>query len=238
MLLAHGAESTLVGVIMRRMGLASGADEVEVSLSANALVVTTFFDNKCMTTTRAAPDRGINMRVVTQIQRICIMMEKGVLNHALAQQRLNKISPARYNRWLVVLMIGLSCASFSHLAGGDWTVFAVTFVASACGMIVRQEIGHRHFNPLLNFAATAFVTTLVSAQGMVYGLGNEPFIAMASSVLMLVPGFPLINSVADMVKGYINMGIARFVMASLLTFATALGIVGAMMLVGVWGWVG
>lgn len=238
MLLAHGAESTLVGVIMRRMGLASGADEVEVSLSANALVVTTFFDNKCMTTTRSAPDRGINMRVVTQIQRICIMMEKGVMNYSLAQHRLNHISPERYNRWLVVLMIGLSCASFSHLAGGDWTVFAVTFVASALGMIVRQEIGHRHFNPLLNFSITAFVTTSISAQGMVMGLGNEPFIAMASSVLMLVPGFPLINAVADMLKGYINMGIARFVMASLLTFATALGIVGAMMLVGVWGWVG
>ena len=36
-------------------------------------------------------------------------------------------------------------------------------------------------------------------------------------------GKPLINSVADMLKGHINMGIARFVMASLLTLATCLG---------------
>ncbi|MDB1122269.1 threonine/serine exporter family protein [Vibrio algarum] len=238
MLLAHGAESTLVGDIMRRMGIASGADEVEVSLSANSIVVTTFIQERCMTTTRRAPDRGINMRVVTQIQRICIMMEKGVLNYSFAQERLNKISPARYNRWIVVLMIGLSCASFSHLAGGDWSIFAMTFLASATGMIVRQEIGHRHFNPLINFAVTAFVTTLISAQAMILDIGNDPFIAMASSVLMLVPGFPLINSVADMVKGYINIGIARFVMGSLLTLATCLGIVGAMTVVGVWGWVG
>ncbi|WP_186731655.1 threonine/serine exporter family protein, partial [Vibrio cyclitrophicus] len=41
MLLAHGAESTLVGDIMRRIGIACGVDEVEVALSANALVVTT-----------------------------------------------------------------------------------------------------------------------------------------------------------------------------------------------------
>lgn len=238
MLLAHGAESTLVGDIMHRMGLASGADEVEVSLSASSIVVTTFIDGHCMTTTRRSPDRGINMRVITQIQRICIMMEKGVLNYSIAQERLNKINPERYNRWLVVFMIGLSCASFSHLAGGDITIFAVTFIASSVGMIIRQEIGHRHFNPLLNFAATAFVTTLISAQAAVLELGNEPFIAMASSVLMLVPGFPLINSVADIVKGYINMGIARFVMGSMLTLATSLGIVGAMTLVGVWEWVG
>ncbi len=238
MLLAHGAESTLVNDIMCRMGLASGAEEVEVSLSASSLVVTTFINDRCMTTTRRCADKGINMRVVTQIQRICIMMEKGILNGSLAQKRLNDINPERYNRWLVVFMIGLSCASFSHLAGGDWWVFFMTFTASSIGMIVRQEIGHRHFNPLLNFAVTAFVTTLISAQAVIYDIGNQPFLAMASSVLMLVPGFPLINSVSDMVKGYINMGIARFVMASMLTLATSLGIVGAMTLVGVWGWVG
>ncbi|WP_394145740.1 threonine/serine exporter family protein [Vibrio atypicus] len=237
MLLAHGAESTLVGDLMRRIGMASGMDEVEVSLSASSLVVTTVYQEHCITTARRCPDRGINMRAITQVQRICIMLERGIIDHVMAQHKLNQISPERYNRWLVVFMIGLSCAAFSRLAGGDWIVFMMTFIASATGMVVRQEIGHRHFNPLLNFAATAFVTTAVSAQAVIYELGNSPSIVMASSVLMLVPGFPLINSVADMLKGYINMGIARFVMASLLTLATSLGIVTAMSLVGVWGWV-
>ncbi|ENO1829936.1 threonine/serine exporter ThrE family protein [Vibrio vulnificus] len=236
MLLAHGAESTLVGDIMRRIGIASGVSEVEVALSANALVVTTVMDGHCITTTRSCVDRGINMKAVTEIQRICIMMEKGMLDPMMAQRKLNNISPERYNRWLVVFMIGISCASFARLAGGDWTVFAMTFLASACGMIVRQEIGHRHFNPLLNFAATAFVTTLISAQAVILEIGNLPTVVMASSVLMLVPGFPLINSVADMLKGHINMGIARFVMASLLTLATSLGIVAAMSVTGIWGW--
>lgn len=236
MLLAHGAESTLVGDIMRRIGIASGVSEVEVALSANALVVTTVMDGHCITTTRSCVDRGINMKAVTEIQRICIMMEKGMLDPMMAQRKLNNISPERYNRWLVVFMLGISCASFARLAGGDWAVFAMTFLASACGMIVRQEIGHRHFNPLLNFAATAFVTTLISAQAVILEIGNLPTVVMASSVLMLVPGFPLINSVADMLKGHINMGIARFVMASLLTLATSLGIVAAMSVTGIWGW--
>jgi uncharacterized membrane protein YjjP (DUF1212 family) len=236
MLLAHGAESTLVGDITRRMGIAASMDEVEVSLSASSLVITTVYKEHCVTTARRSPDRGLNMRVVTQVQRICIMMEKGILDYQLAQKKLNKISPERYNRWLVVVMIGLSCAAFSRLAGGDWSVFAMTFLASAVGMTVRQEIGHRHFNPLLNFSVTAFVTTLISAQAVIYSIGAQPQLVMASSVLMLVPGFPLINSVADMVKGYVNMGIARFVFASLLTLATCLGIIGAMSLTDVLGW--
>lgn len=236
MLLAHGAESTLVADIMRRMGLAGGMDEVEVALMANSIVVTTVCGEHCITTARRCQDRGINMKAVIQIQRICIMMEKQILDVSDAQKKLNAINPARYNRWIVMFMIGLSCAAFSRLAGGDWTVFLATFVSSFVGMAVRLEIGHRHFNPLLNFAVTAFVTTVISAQAVIYQLGNKPTLVMACSVLMLVPGFPLINSVADMIKGYINTGIARFVMASLLTLATCLGIIAAMFITDVWGW--
>lgn len=62
---------------------------------------------------------------------------------------------------------------------------------------------------------------------------QTPTIAMAASVLLLVPGFPLINSVADMFKGHINTGLARWAIASLLTLATCVGVVMSMT---VWGY--
>ncbi|SKA46599.1 Uncharacterized membrane protein YjjP, DUF1212 family [Enterovibrio nigricans DSM 22720] len=236
MLLQHGAESKLVSDMCCRLGEALGLDSVELSLSASSMVITTITHQHCITTARRCPDRGINMRIITEIQRIVIMAEKGLLDSDAVKKRLGKLSPERYNRWLVAVMVALSCASFSRLSGGDAAVFMVAFVASFIGMLVRQEIAHRHFNPLLNFGITAFVTTLVSSLGAMHQVGNQPYLAMASSVLMLVPGFPLINAVSDMVKGYINMGIARWVMASLLTLATSLGIIGAMNLTGIWGW--
>ena len=61
-------------------------------------------------------------------------------------------------------------------------------------------------------------------------------VAMAASVLLLVPGFPLINAVADMFKGHINTGLARRAIASLLTLATCIGVVMAMTLWGLRGW--
>ncbi|MBV7298865.1 threonine/serine ThrE exporter family protein [Enterovibrio paralichthyis] len=236
MLLQHGAESKLVSDICCRLGVALGLDSVEISLSASSMVITTITHQHCITTARRCPDRGINMRVITEIQRILIMTEKALLDRHSVKKRLARLSPDRYNRWLVAVMVGLSCASFSRLAGGDFPVFFITFVASFFGMLVRQEVAHRHFNPLVNFGITAFVTTLISSFGAMQEIGNQPYLAMASSVLMLVPGFPLINAVSDMVKGYVNMGIARWVMASLLSLATCLGIVAAMNLTGIWGW--
>lgn len=58
---------------------------------------------------------------------------------------------------------------------------------------------------------------------------------MAASVLLLVPGFPLINAVADMFKGHVNTGLARWAMASLLTLSTCIGVVFAMALWGLRG---
>ncbi|WP_087020879.1 threonine/serine ThrE exporter family protein [Thaumasiovibrio subtropicus] len=235
-LLQHGAESALVVDLTRRMGLALGVDSVEVSLSASSMVLTTLADGHCITTARRCPDRGINMQMITQVQRICIMAEHGIADRRAVMEKLERLVPMRYNRWLVLIMIGLSCASFARIAGGDLLIMALTFTASSCGMLVRQTLAHRHFNPLINFGATAFVTTAIAALGVRFQLGNQPFLVMASSVLMLVPGVPLINAVSDMVKGFINMGIARWTMASLLTLSTCLGIVLAMNLLDVWGW--
>ena len=46
-----------------------------------------------------------------------------------------------------------------------------------------------------------------------------------------------INAVADMFKGHINTGLARWAIASLLTLATCVGVVMAMTVWGLRGWV-
>lgn len=237
MLLQHGAESQIVGSLSCRLGEALGLDSVEISLSASSMVVTTLSNNFCITTARRCPDRGINMHVVSEIQQLVLSVEKEPLDLKAIRARLDAIEPYRYNRWLVVAMIGLSCASFCRLAGGDWILFGWTFLSAGGGMIVRQEIGHRHFNPFLNFGVTACVTTLIAAQAEIFDLGNNPTLAMASSVLMLVPGFPLINAVSDMVNGYVNMGVARWMFASLLGISTCIGIIAGTSIAGVWVWI-
>jgi len=246
MLLQHGAESALVESVTRRLGMGLGVESVEVAIMANALTVTTLSESHCVTTVRRNEDRGINMHVVTEVQRAMLAVEAGELDRVGFRARIEAIKPQRYPRWLVALTIGLSCACFARLAqmslpatedrSWDWTGCGLTFAASSLAMLVRQWFTARHFNPLVNFAATAFVATSIAGQGVIYKLGLHPKIAMASCVLLLVPGFPMINSVSDMVKGYINTGLSRGMMAVLLGAATSAGIILAMTAWNVWGW--
>ncbi|MGM1330357.1 threonine/serine exporter family protein, partial [Klebsiella michiganensis] len=120
---------------------------------------------------------------------------------------------------------------------GGWDGALVTFCASTVAMYIRQVLTHRSMHPQINFCLTAFVATTIS--GLMLRLPafvSTPTIAMAASVLLLVPGFPLINAVADMFKGHINTGLARWAIASLLTLATCIGVVMAMTMWGLRGW--
>jgi len=91
-------------------------------------------------------------------------------------------------------------------------------------------------NPLINFAVTAFVASCVSGQALLHSWGNEPEIALASSVLLLVPGFPLINALSDVLKGYVNMGLGRWAIATVLTFGACIGIVFALAVLHINAW--
>ncbi len=237
MLASCGAESRIIEQTTCRLGHSLGVESVEMAITPSAIILTTLNHGSCITTTRRIHEFGINMQMLCEIQRVCILAEKKLLeNTAEVRAKLDAIKPFRYNRWLVVLMIGLSCGSFSLLFGGDLPVFAITTLASSVAMFVRQEIAHRHFSPLLNFAVTAFVATLIASIAPLYGLGEQPELAMAACVLLLVPGFPLINAMLDVVKGYYNMGLARWLTATMLTLSATTGIVLAMKLTGVWGW--
>jgi uncharacterized membrane protein YjjP (DUF1212 family) len=237
MLASCGAESRLIEQTTCRIGISLGVEAVEMAITPSAIVLTTLNYGSCVTTTRRVHEFGINMQVLCELQRICIQVENGTLpDTAAVRERLEAIRPFRYNRWLVVGMIGLSCGSFCMLYGADWPVFLMTVLASSVAMFVRQEIGHRHFSPLINFAVTAFVATLIASLPSTYGWGEKPELAMAASVLLLVPGFPLINAMLDVVKGYYNMGLARWLTATMLTLSATTGIVLAMELTEVWGW--
>lgn len=236
LLLQHGAESTLVSQVAARLGQALGVESVEVALTANAVILTTLHQGHCITTTRRNQDRGINMHVVTEVQHIVIAAEHKIYDSYTVRKKLYSIKPLKYNRYYVLFMVGLSCAAFAHLAGGDALICFITFLASCASMFVRQELASRHYNPIIVFASTAFVATCISGLSLRFNLGNDSQIAIASSVLLLVPGFPFINALSDILKGYTNMGIGRWALATVLTFGACIGIVFALSLLNISQW--
>lgn len=109
----------LVEQLTCRLGIALGADQVDSAISSNSLVLTTIIEGHCLTSTRRIIDRGINMHVVTEVQHAVILVEHHLLDRKQLEKKLSSIKPLRYPRWIMVLMVALSCACFSKLNGED-----------------------------------------------------------------------------------------------------------------------
>ena len=59
LLLAYGADSDLVEELSQRLGKALGLASVELSISSNALVLTSLVHGRCITTTRRIRAHGV-----------------------------------------------------------------------------------------------------------------------------------------------------------------------------------
>lgn len=236
----YGAESILIEHAAQRLGHSLGIDSVEISMIPSAIVLTTLKSGQSVTTTRRVHHKPINMSIVCEIQRIILNMEKNILdvNYDInyLYTILKNLEPNYYNRWLVILVVALACGSFAHLQGSDWGGFFVTVLASGIAMLVRQELAKKRFVMIIIFGVTAFVATLIASLSLHDNISQTPNIALASSVLLLAPGFAFVNSFLDSLKGYLMMGWGRFMEGFLLTVATSVGIILAMSLLNIKGW--
>lgn len=139
----------------------------------------------------------------------------------------------RMSRWGVLFLVACANASFCRLFSGDFTAMGIVFVATLIGFFVRQEMMSRHMNHLLIFVVSSFIASMIGGSAAYYHLGNTPDIALASSVLYLIPGVPLINAVIDILDGHVLSGVSRFINACLLIICIAIGLSITLLLLGV-----
>lgn len=238
LLMQYGAESTVVVDLCKRLGHALGVASVECGLAFNGITITTIYNNRCITTLRASTTHLINVNMIIQIQRIVLDLERMPITSPLAYaaERFDNLDKRTYPVWLVAVMVGMSCACFAHLAGGDLVIVGTTYLAATTGYLVRYFLTKHHVNAFVTAGATAFCASILSSIALLAHIGNDPDIAIASSVLLLVPSFPLINSLSDMLKGYMNMGIGRFVFVVILTLAAGVGISLVLILLQIHDW--
>lgn len=139
----------------------------------------------------------------------------------------------RMSRWWVLFLVSCANASFCRLFGGDGIAMAVVFTATLVGFFVRQEMMSRHMNHLFVFVVSSFIASMIGGMAVTNHWGHTPEIALASSVLYLIPGVPLINSVIDFMDGHVLAGLSRLINACLLIICIAIGLSVTLLMLGV-----
>jgi uncharacterized membrane protein YjjP (DUF1212 family) len=144
------------------------------------------------------------------------------LSLEMLREKYKKIVTAPSIRPLSVLILaGFANASFCRLFGGDWISAGIVFLATMAGLFLKQRMS-AHLNHYIVIIVSAFVASLFASVSLLFDTTSD--IALATSVLFLVPGVPLINGVIDIIEGHTLTGFSRLTQASLLIVCIAIGL--------------
>jgi uncharacterized membrane protein YjjP (DUF1212 family) len=133
-----------------------------------------------------------------------------------------KEKPKMSPHW-ILLLVGLANASFCKLFGGDWSAVGIVFIATIAGFFTRQQMQRKHINHFIVFTVSAFIASMCASTTLLFDDATAE-IAIATGVLFLIPGVPLINGVIDIVEGHTLTGGSRLIQAFLLIICIAVGL--------------
>jgi uncharacterized membrane protein YjjP (DUF1212 family) len=235
LLIEYGADSQRVERNVTRLGIALGCENIDMFISHGSLMITTSYEGGFRTKIRRVKRHGVNFTIISAISKMSWRVLRQNLDKEVVKEELHRISKigSHYPRWLVILMVGLACGAFSRLFGGDWITFAFTTMAAAVGVTVRQELTKKAYNLFLIILASASSASLVAGTAYALNWADNPSTILAASVLFLVPGVPMINSVKDMMDGFTMVGLTRAIIGALISLCIAVGLIAGMTILNI-----
>lgn len=233
MLLEWGANARVVHEAIATVARGLGCDSAEAFCQHAAIIVVLVRRGESHTRMGKVGEHVVNLRRTENLQEIIRRIGRGELGCAEALRAVEQVPAATgsYPVWFVCLATGLACSAFGRLFKSDWVAFLPTLIGSGAGQYVRHFLFHRHANIFLTAGIVSFLAALIAGLGSgAPGATNLP-LAMVASVLLLVPGVPVLNAQIDVIEGKPNLAAARGLRITFLLLFMALGLSFAQILV-------
>lgn len=126
--------------------------------------------------------------------------------------------------WKAWLLIAISNACFCALFGGDLIACLLVALDTAAGFYLRKTLIALGLNHYIAITLAAFVSMAIPAFAIYLGIPTQTGgTALATSVLYLIPGVPLINGIIDIVEGHTLSGTSRLIQGALIILSIACG---------------
>lgn len=236
LLLESGAHCERINRNIQRIAT-NTSYQIDMLLSFTAVSITiTDKDNphNMITANRRIKHHGAHFGVLTNTSLLTWKLFDKEISLSELSENIEKVrNVQKHPIWIVRLFIGIACGCLCLLSGGDWIDGGFAFIASFIGLIVRQEMVRKGFNLMIAITCSAFITTTISGMNVLFGWGAFPTSSIATAVLFLIPGVPLINAIIDLIEGYIPTGLARGAFGGFILLCIAVGMFLSMTLIGI-----
>lgn len=235
-LLACGAHSGRVKRNLERMASTWGY-EIHLNSFYRGISLTVIDkSNQEMAVTRylEAPAPVVHLSTITAVSHLSWRVFEYRLTPNEAREEILSITrPSRPKPLFVAIAVGFSCAGLCIFSNGTPMNAATAFFAAFTGYLAKVFMDRHKYNAFIGIFIAAFITTLITGFFARFNLLSHQDAAIATAVLYLIPGVPLINVVIDMIEGYFTSALNRMLFAFLIVLSIAAGIWCSLTLLGI-----
>lgn len=233
-MLEAGAASFRTEETMAQVGLGLGAERVELYITPTGIIATAVSGQEQRTRVGRVRSLGVNMARTVALNRLSrdLGLIGGTLGGVRQQIAAIQAQPRELPAWTTVPAVAIACAAFTQILGGDWA----DMLAALVGAGLAQWLRLRLHNAGVNIVALTVLCALagsVGAWGVCQGVTcARPDLAAVGSVLLLVPGVPLVNSIIDLTNNDLVSGVSRGTLAAILALSIGVGVMLALWITG------
>ncbi|WP_018924742.1 threonine/serine exporter family protein [Salsuginibacillus kocurii] len=233
LMIKYGAETYRVEDTMQRMGEAAGMKNVHTFVTTTGIFFScqTEQEEDLMQMIRV-DQRFQDLNKVTEVNQVSREFVWGDVSLVDAKKRLIEISeaPMNYPIWFIYLASGVAGAAFSYLMGGSVVDMGPAFIGGLITILslvfLQRYIQGKFFSEFL----AAFLGGVTALLLVHIGIGTNIDQVIIGSMIPLVPGIPITNSVRDLMSGDLVAGVSRGAEAAITSLSIAAGVALALSL--------
>ncbi|MEX3609523.1 threonine/serine exporter family protein [Rothia sp. LK2588] len=222
LLLKSGASAYRIKTSMARLARAVGLEEHHSQVTFTEITTSAYASGNFRTEIGEQRALGISAyRIDLLSDFVSNLPDKIKPSEAL--QRLEEIEnfPHLYQRWMLALAAAVACAGFAFLNSGGIVECLVVLVAAGLGQFLRttfmkHEVNHFAIWFLCGIASAGFYISSIWAMHQLGWIGFNHMVGFISSILFLVPGFPLVTGMLDLARFDFSAGLQRLTYVAIL----------------------
>ena len=233
LMLSNGAASFRTEDTVHRIAAALQLENLNTFITPTGIILTINNQNRNLGQTLKITSLGVNMSRISALETL----SRNMPAHATAAEIAHCVDqieaePSIYSMSMVVIGVGLACGCFAVIQGGGPLEFIAAAIAAGIAQRVRLRLSTLHTNPYLLTAICSALATFTSYLLTHLLMAPSPRLAIIASVLLMVPGVPLITSMLDIIQLDLISGVSRGIYAVSLLLNIGIGMLIVLVLTG------
>ena len=238
LMLSAGETAFRVRRSMGAIACGLGFESLSVQLGARNLVASGCRNGETAMLVRDVDIPSVNTERIGALEALARTVPLDMNSREFATKLATiETAPPRHSIAQTSMAVGIACGAFAFLNGESWVGVTACSIGGVGGQALKSVLIRRRFN---QYAVTVLCAVVASAlfcvaaalaHGAGFGVGSSN-VGLISSVLFLIPGFPLVTALLDQLQHETAAAVSRLAHAMMFVLTAAVGLSVVIALVG------